>query len=211
MDGRDGGLRRHGMEQEERFVSAVMPCFQTIPPTPGTNFISSTAKVCSELVSAEMRMVAYPTVTSPPCSVKASPGAHEANKAPVATTDLGIDESRRSRSSVVFDTAEDNSFRDVENLSSNGRSKSRSLNIESRCPIPDRRCTPCFWATQCSGTRHSQRLSASGETAVRMARSKLSHMPSCTDASGWPAKLFVQPIASTHLAANPIPSHPPLR
>lgn len=28
------------------------------------------------------------------------------------------------------------------------------MNIESRSPIPDHRCTPCFWATQCSGTRH---------------------------------------------------------
>lgn len=108
------GLDGHGMEQEERFVSTVMPCFHKTTNT-GTNF-SSTAKVCSELVTAEMRMVAYPRVTSPPCSVKASPGAHEANKAPVTTTDLGSDESRRSRSSFGFDTAEDNSFMDVEDL-----------------------------------------------------------------------------------------------
>lgn len=46
---------------------------------------------------------------------------------------------------------------------------------------------------------------ASGETAVRMARSKLSHMLSCADASGWPDGLFVQPISSTH--SPQIPSH----
>lgn len=87
----------------------------TRPPTPELT-LARQQKVCSELVTAEMRMVAYPTVTSPPCSVKASPGAHEANKAPVTTTDLGSDESRRSRSSFGFDTAEDNSFMDVEDL-----------------------------------------------------------------------------------------------
>jgi len=61
-------------------------------PTPGTKFNST---VCSELVTAEMRSDAYPTVTSP--ARKTSPGAHEAEEAPVATTALGSDESRRNR------------------------------------------------------------------------------------------------------------------
>lgn len=117
MDGRDGGLRRLGRTWDGAGRTFCFYFYALFPQDHhiGTNF-SSTAKVCSELVTAEMRMVAYPTVTSPPCSVKASPGAHEANKAPVTTTDLGSDESRRSRSSFGFDTAEDNSFMDVEDL-----------------------------------------------------------------------------------------------
>jgi hypothetical protein len=157
----------------------------------------------------EMQMATYPTVTSPASPLEDVSGRPRGRRGSGCNHGPWQRREPEEPDFFVSETASDDGFMNVENLICQ-RGLSWSVNVKSPSRIPDRRCTPCSGRPSALGPATS---SASGETVVRMARSKLSlsHMLSCTDASGWPNGLFVQPTAKYSSCANPIPSHPTLR